>query len=60
MKHFQIRKILFAVLACAGFATASAQNAPAAAPAPSTLNVAVGGVISREAAPRPPARSPST
>ncbi|MFY2995830.1 hypothetical protein ACOTH8_21145 [Achromobacter xylosoxidans] len=46
MKHFQIRKILFAVLACAGFATASAQNAPAAAPAPSTLNVAVGGVIS--------------
>lgn len=42
MKHSHTRKILFAVLACAGSAAASAQNAPA----PSTLNVAVGGVIS--------------
>lgn len=46
MKHCYTRKLLFAALAFAGGATASAQNAPAAAPAPSTLNVTVGGLIS--------------
>ncbi|MFY4258920.1 hypothetical protein ACOTCG_15090 [Achromobacter xylosoxidans] len=49
MKQIQSRHLLFAILACAASAAASAQSStatPTAAATPSTLNVAVGGVIS--------------
>lgn len=46
MKHFHSSKILFAALACAAGTTASAANPPAAASAPTALNVKVSGVIS--------------